>query len=384
MNLISRGETKIMSKIELDIASGQSTSLKELSDGYYELDAEFLIRGLTDEEVVLESQLVVLVNDITVATSAPTQTALTAKDSSISISAYFFSGGAIIPSNFQLMYRVFIPHEEISFSPALPPELARNSGAFSVYKPSKKILSREKSSSGPIDVESIIVRNVAGEDDSVMINVSSKKPATSGFIFACESNDVAVISDFELVDKPKKTSSSLILHLHNDLSVKLKGFSETGWKESSLFSSPSLSKKIEASTESTFQIQSTNNESEGMYQKYLDAGSHEKVLEGLYAIEDKLMETGMLTTLTGDNEADVSIRYEVITPPDDTEDGPYLVVRITAEGEASAISEQYLEQTRDYISDKLVELLNTVDESISNELYSQWGEIILVNDQRVY
>jgi hypothetical protein len=373
-----------MSKMELDIASSQSASLSELANGYYNLDAELLVMGLANEEIIIESQLVVLSDEVMVAASQSIFTILNAKDSRINHSLFFYSGGIITPTNYFLLYRLFSSHDEVSFKPTLPPELARLSGAFSIYEPVKKILSREKSLSGPIKLESIVIRNVAGEGDSVSINVSSKKHTHSGFMFTCVSNNEEVISEFQLLEKPQKTSSNVMLHLHNDILVKLKGFSGTGWQKSSLFSSPSLSKKIEASTESTFQIQSTNNEAEGMYQKYLDAGSNEKILDGLYAIEDKLMETGMLTTLTGDNEADVSIRYEVITPPDDTEDGPYLVVRITAEGEASAISEQSLEQTRDYISDKLVELLNTVDESISNELYSQWGEIILVNDQRVY
>jgi hypothetical protein len=373
-----------MSKMVLDIASGQSTSLSELADGYYNLDAELLMMGLPDEEIIIESQLVVLSDEIIVAASQPIFSVLTAKDSSINHSLFFYSGGIVIPTNYFLLYRLFSSHMEVSFKPTLPPELARLSGAFSIYEPVKKILSREKSLSGPIKLESIVIRNVAGQSDSVSINVSSKKHTHSGFMFSCISNDDEVISEFQLLDKPKKTSSNVILHLHNDILVKLKGFSGTDWQKSSLFSSPSLSKKIEEPTKPSFESKSSSNEIEGMYDKYLNAASNENILEGLYAIEDKLMETGMLTTLTGDNEADISIRYEVITPPNDPEDGPYLVVRITAEGEASGISEQYLEETRDYISDKLVELLNTVDESISNELYSQWGEIILVNDQRVY
>jgi len=121
-----------------------------------------------------------------------------------------------------------------------------------------------------------------------------------------------------------------------------------------------------------------------MSQHFIDAGSHDSVLQGLYAIEDKLMETGMLTTLTGDNEADVSIRYEVTAPPDDSTEGCYLVVRITAEGDATKIDGDLAEQMRDYISEKLDDLLTSLDEKVSNELYSSWGELILVNDHKVY
>ena len=85
--------------------------------------------------------------------------------------------------NYQLSYRLYSEHEERRFSPTLPPEISRRSGAFSIFEPSKKLFFSEKASSGPIKLDSIVIRNVAGEDDSVHINLSGKEYCNSGFIF---------------------------------------------------------------------------------------------------------------------------------------------------------------------------------------------------------
>ena len=96
------------------------------------------------------------------------------------------------------------------------------------------------------------------------------------------------------------------------------------------------------------------------------------------------METGKLTTLTGDNTAEISIRYEFTKPPDCSPEGKYLAVRITAEVEATEVEVDLAEEMRDYISEKLDDLLESIDEEIAEKLYESDGELIIVNGHLVY
>jgi hypothetical protein len=227
-----------MGKIELNVVSNQNARLVAHPDGYFDLSAEFLFGGLQEGSVIIEHQLLVFSEEYLLAASEPVTSCLSLEDASIWVSAYFFRGKVKGSMNYQLSYRLYSEHEERRFSPALPPEISRQSGAFSIFEPSKKLFSSEKSSSGPIKLESIVIRNVAGEDDSVFINLSSKDPCNSGFLISCESNDAQTESDFQMMEKPMKSSYSLGLHLHDELDVKLKGFSALSWEQSSKFSCP--------------------------------------------------------------------------------------------------------------------------------------------------
>ena len=227
-----------MGKKELNVVSKQNARLVAHSGGYFDLSAEFLFGGLQESSVIIEHQLLVFADEILLAASEPICSTLTSEHASIWVSAYFFWGKGKGPMNYQLSFRLYTEHEECRFSPALPPEISRKSGAFSIFEPSKKLFSSEKSSSGPIKLESIVIRNVAGEDDSVFINLSSKDPGNSGFLISCESNNAQTESDFQMMEKPMKSSYSLGLHLHDELDVKLKGFSALSWEQSSKFSCP--------------------------------------------------------------------------------------------------------------------------------------------------
>jgi len=100
------------------------------------------------------------------------------------------------------------------------------------------------------------------------------------------------------------------------------------------------------------------------------------------SIENKLRETGKLTTLTGDNESDVSMSFE------DFDDGcgqewPYVVVRIESDKNPSP-TEGDLEAFRDFISDKLIDFESGFSGKSDEIMCSSTGEVILINGKKVY
>ena len=120
----------------------------------------------------------------------------------------------------------------MSISAPVPPEISRQSGSFLIHEPKKGFLSKEKWNTGSITIESVIVKNAAGDDDEVFINLFSKKPLDSGFKVQAESSGSADETIFRLVDKPHLTSDYLRLHLQENLNVTVTGFTASGWSMS--------------------------------------------------------------------------------------------------------------------------------------------------------
>ena len=134
-----------------------------------------------------------------------------------------------MPDGYCVCFRVFKPEDSVSISAPVPPEISRQSGSFLIHQPKKGFLSKEKWNTGSVTIESVIVKNAAGDDDEVFINFFSKKPLDSGFKVRAESLGNADETIFRLVDKPHMTSDHLRLHLQEDLNVTVTGFTASGW-----------------------------------------------------------------------------------------------------------------------------------------------------------
>jgi len=313
-----------MSKAEIEIAPGKNTRLTAEASGYYSLEAELLFSNLPDSGIIIEAQLLVLSGDTLIATSYPLHKSLSLDDSTMDISSYFYSGGSKNPSNLQLSYRVFSPHEEIVLNPSLPPELARSSGSYSIFEPAKGLFSSEKSSSGPIKVESVIVRNVAGADDSVFMNLSIKKQIDCGFIFSCESNGTAISSEFHIMDQPKKTSSSLTIHLNEDLSVKLQGFTGSAWKKTEIFNCPAIKVEEPEGSESSQVQESETHASDANKTESFQPDHNEEYLIRLTIINSGGEFTGgTITDSETKNNLELRIKEAAISSSMEFSDGSF-------------------------------------------------------------
>lgn len=112
-------------------------------------------------------------------------------------------------------------------------------------------------------------------------------------------------------------------------------------------------------------------------QNLIDIGQSEKVLDIFERIENKLHERGLLTSLTGDSEADVSINLEM------HDGGPHILVKIRCK--EAVINEGEAETLQDYISEKIDDLIpETLDENEKNLFEHLWGYFIVVNGKVVY
>lgn len=118
---------------------------------------------------------------------------------------------------------------------------------------------------------------------------------------------------------------------------------------------------------------------------FLSAAKNSDVLEVLQSIEDKILERGLLVSLTGDSESEITIKYEWIAEPgsDDEEEAGWLVVRVNANVKDDP-DEDDLEGFRDYISEKLSDEISSLEEEVQEKLEDCVGEMILINGEKVY
>ena len=94
-------------------------------------------------------------------------------------------------------------------------------------------------------------------------------------------------------------------------------------------------------------------------------------------IEDKLLERGMLVSAVGDSEADVTIGYETY------DDGPHVIIRITAEN-ATAKDEDQFERISDFVNEKLSDGHHLLPSNLVEEAEGIWGQCIFLNGEKVY
>ncbi len=119
---------------------------------------------------------------------------------------------------------------------------------------------------------------------------------------------------------------------------------------------------------------------------FLSAAKNSDVLEVLQSIEDKILERGLLVSLTGDSESEITIKYEWIAEPgsdDDEEEAGWLVVRVNANVKDDP-DEDDLEGFRDYISEKLSDEISSLEEEVQEKLADYVGEMIFINGEKVY
>ena len=136
----------------------------------------------------------------------------------------------------------------------------------------------------------------------------------------------------------------------------------------------------EAKASAVGQVSSNEEDSERL--TFEISANSEAVKALLERIEDKILSTSRLTNLTGDNEAELSLRYQWTT--DDTgTDGPYLVIDIRSET-CSTCDEESAEAFRDYVNDQVNSLLTEIDYQNREPLERAFGEIVCLNGIQVY
>ena len=221
-----------MAEQSIELVENHGASLEVSSDGYAysTVEAEFL--NIPETGVAIEAQIILFKEDTIVSASDPAECEVTSESPTFWLSDTFFSGTGQVPDSYCVCFRVFKPEDPVSISAPVPPEISRQSGSFLIHEPKKGFLSKEKWNTGSITIESVIVKNAAGDDDEVFINLFSKKPLDSGFKVQAETLRSADETIFRLVDKPHLTSDYLRLHLQENLNVKVTGFTASGWSMS--------------------------------------------------------------------------------------------------------------------------------------------------------
>ena len=218
-----------MKKLNLSIVEHHGSEIEISSDGNVYVSVEVEFGEVPDTPVYVETQLLCLKDDIIISTSELSSSEVVADSSRVYLSDSFHAGNGQIPDSYIVNFRAFIPDEVCMIDTPIPPEIARQSGAYLIHTPKKGFLSREKWVSGAVSVDSIVVKNVAGEDDALFVNVSSLKPTETGFKITCTSGESDDYTIFKILEKPQTASDHLRVHLTGDLSVSLTGFSSTEW-----------------------------------------------------------------------------------------------------------------------------------------------------------
>ena len=241
-----------MKNLDIDLVDHHEASVESSGDGYVyvTVDAEFGL--IPDSPIYLEYQLLCLRDDVVVSSSDPSSAELTFENPRVYITDSFHAGEDQIPDSYKVNFRVFVPDEPVVIDTPIPPEIARQSGAFLIHSPKKGLLSREKWASGGVIAESVVVKNVAGEDDELFVNLAAKNHTQSGFVLNCESADNSDYTIFKIIDKPQVTSDYLRLHLKKDLKVTLVGYLAGDWK--------STEKTAITEIKQNFQGESSSNE----------------------------------------------------------------------------------------------------------------------------
>jgi hypothetical protein len=116
--------------------------------------------------------------------------------------------------------------------------------------------------------------------------------------------------------------------------------------------------------------------------KKYTATSDESFVKILRAIEDKIRERGMITTATGDPDADISMTYNIIS---ENHQGKFieLNVFITTNGEDVTLDRDVLEQLIFYIDKKINELSGERNCS-RRGIFNHMQKYVFLNGLRVY
>jgi hypothetical protein len=218
-----------MSNPHLDLVEHHEASVKVSTGGWItvSVDAEF---GLPPEvPIFIEAQLISLKDDTVLSSSVSYYAEISLSNPRIFLSDEFQGGEDCTPNNYKISFRLFTVENPVEIDAPIPPEIAREAGAFLIHAPKKGFLSSEKWNSGTVSVESVVIKNVAGEDDQIFVNLTSKKPLSAGYIIDCVSGDKADKSDFRIVEKPQQSSQSLSVHLRDNLIVTLTSYSASDW-----------------------------------------------------------------------------------------------------------------------------------------------------------
>jgi ribosomal protein L12E/L44/L45/RPP1/RPP2 len=216
----------------IELVEKHGASLELSSDGYAYSTVEAEFSNIPETGVAIEAQIILFKEDTIVSASDPADCEITSESPTFWLSDTFFSGTGQVPDSYCVCFRVLKPEDPVSISAPVPPEISRQSGSFLIHEPKRGFLSKEKWNTGSITIESVIVKNAAGDDDEVFINLFSKKPLDSGFKVQAESSGSADETIFRLVDKPHLTSDYLRLHLQENLNVTVTGFTASGWSMS--------------------------------------------------------------------------------------------------------------------------------------------------------
>ena len=215
---------------QISLIEHHEASVETSADGYVHVAVEAEFGLIPDSPTYIEAQLLSLKEGIAISVSEPTSVEVAFENPRIYVSDSFHSGADQIPDSYAINYRVFTPTSEpIEIETPIPPEIARQSGSYLIHTPKKGFISNEKWVSGAVSVDSIVVKNVAGEDDEVFVNVSSKKPLETAFVITCKSSSNSDHTIFQAFNKPQMTSGHLRLHLSGDLKVVVAGFSGSRW-----------------------------------------------------------------------------------------------------------------------------------------------------------
>lgn len=105
------------------------------------------------------------------------------------------------------------------------------------------------------------------------------------------------------------------------------------------------------------------------------------VLDVLGAIEDKLYERGILVTVTGDPESDVTISFKAIGVRN--EQVRALVVSVTSV-EARGLDESDWEGLSDYVNDEYLRLRAQLRKEVLEALEQSCGQYVTLNGRVVY
>lgn len=240
-----------MKNLDIDLVDHHEASVESSGDGYVyvTVDAEFGL--IPDSPIYLEYQLLCLRDDVVVSSSDPSSAELTFENPRVYITDSFHAGEDQIPDSYKINFRVFVPDEPVVIDTPIPPEIARQSGAFLIHSPKKGLLSREKWASGGVTAESVVVKNVAGEDDELFVNLAAKNYTQSGFVLTCESADNSDYTIFKIIDKPQVTSDHLRLHLKKDLKVTLVGYLAGDWKSTEKTAITEIKQNFQGSSDSS-------------------------------------------------------------------------------------------------------------------------------------
>ena len=218
-----------MKNLSIDLVEHHRSDIELSSDGYVTISVEVEFGLIPETPIYIEAQLLSLKNDVVVSISDSYPHEVMFEHPRVYLSDYFHAGSDQIPDTYAINFRYFTPEEKYEIDTPIPPEIARQSGAYLIHTPKKGLLSREKWVSGAASVDSIVVKNVAGEDDEIFVNVSSSKPVSTGFQLTCQSGGSTDYTIFKIFDKPQLTSDPLRIHLTGDLVVGITGFGTSDW-----------------------------------------------------------------------------------------------------------------------------------------------------------